>query len=307
MRNVRRQGADGDSPHAYGVSSSVVLRSLAPWVLLVAGCGASHPAPEATPVVSSLTLPAIDWASHGLDADGCFLVRDVATGHERVSSTVRCATPRRPYSTFKIANALIGLHLGLLEGPDATMVYDKKAYPPKSWWSDDWKHDQPLRTAMEVSAVPLFRRLAKQIGADAMKTNLDAFEYGNRNIAGGQDSFWLDGELRISARQQVDFLTKLVSQKLPVAENVFSALREVLRKDDRGTAQVYGKTGGGPLEDGEVGVAGEGPMLGWMVGWVEHDDGTFVYAMWIEASGYAQLRERRAAAVDGVIADVTNP
>jgi beta-lactamase class D len=47
-----------------------------------------------------------------------------------------------------------------------------------------------------------------------MQTWLERFDYGNRNIAGGQDMFWLDGDLRISALKQVLFLEKLASGKL---------------------------------------------------------------------------------------------
>src|SRR5687767_12504069 len=89
-------------------------------ILVLVGCGTSSspsapppptPAPTPTPAPSP---PAIDAAPVAIDwPDGCFTYRDRAgTTHE--SDAKRCSERRRPFSTFKVPNALIGVELGLL-------------------------------------------------------------------------------------------------------------------------------------------------------------------------------------------------
>ena len=47
------------------------------------------------------------------------------------------------------------------------------------------------------------------------KEYLTRIQYGNADLSGGVDRFWLDGALRISAMEQVDFLRKLYRNELP--------------------------------------------------------------------------------------------
>lgn len=44
--------------------------------------------------------------------------------------------------------------------------------------------------------------LARRIGPVRMQHYVDAAEYGNRDLSGGLDQFWLTGNLRISPREQ---------------------------------------------------------------------------------------------------------
>jgi beta-lactamase class D len=271
-----------------------MLRSIC-LVTLLAACGGARPEPAAP----ESTLPAIDWAKHGLADAGCFVIRDLASGDERISDEARCAEPRRPNSTFKIPNSLIALDLGILDGPDAIMTWDSAAYPAEDWWSEAWRQDLPLRRAIEVSAVPHYRRLATLIGEERMRAALDAMDYGNRDLSGGLDQFWLRGGLRISARQQIDFLVRLLRDQLPASKPAHAAVREILLRETRGAAKIFGKTGSGKLEDGP-----ETMYHGWLVGWIEDAGRILVYAMWVEAEGYEGVRDHRAAVVDAVFAEL---
>ena len=55
----------------------------------------------------------------------------------------------------------------------------------------------------------MFQEVARRTGRERMREWLDRLEYGNRDITGGIDLFWLQGALRVSASEQVDFLRKL--------------------------------------------------------------------------------------------------
>lgn len=256
--------------------------------------------------VSAASQPAltpIDFAAHGLSDTGCFAVRDLASGLEQMSSPVRCAEARRPYSTFKMANALIGLDLGLLEGPDTIMRGDPVRYPMLPGFPEAWGHDQSLREAMAVSAVPLFRKLASDVGNGRMAQYLAKLDYGNRDMSGGDDRFWLDGGLRISALAQVAFVSKLVRDELGVSERAQAALRDVLGRDRIAGVPHAGKTGTGGLEEERQTAAGDG-ALAWMVGWIELPRGPVAYAMWVEGASVDAVKAVRTQTLDAVLGEI---
>lgn len=267
-------------------------------------------APEAkteaalAPPIAPAPLPAIDFARHGLTEAGCFLLHDVATGAEQVSDRQRCAAGRRPNSTFKIVNALIGADLGLLTGPDAIMVWDAARYPKQPGWFEGWDRDQPLREAMRISAVPLFRKLASDIGAERMAAYLSKLRYGNQDMSAGIDSFWLEGNMRITPAQQLALVTGLVRDELPVSKSAQAIVREVLKKDPIHGAAHNGKTGSGWLETPDP--ARPNGWVGWMVGWIELPRGPVTYAMWVEAADFDTLKTKRLEVVEGVLGNVVD-
>lgn len=280
-------------------------------ILLAAACGDKKPTPAPPPVASAPGASPTDAPAKpapidiggliDIDAPACFVVR-APDGTVRSSDEPRCATRLRPASTFKIPNALIGAEVGLLDGPDAILTYDAKAYPKEDYWPEDWDRDQPLREAMRISAVPLFRRLAVQIGPERMQQHLDAFAYGNRDTSGGQDRFWLSGGgLAISAPEQVEFLHKLVAGTLPVSAKAMATTRDALPTERAGDATLRWKTGTA-REEPSAG-ADRPPWTAWLVGWVARPDGDHVFACWLEDPGdFDQVRSRRMAFCKGVLA-----
>ena len=95
-----------------------------------------------------------------------------------------------------------------------------------------------------------------------MQKYLDLLDYGNRDIGGGIDQFWLTGDLRIDPMQQVDFVDRLRRGVLPVSKRSQELVRDILPVTKVGDAIIRAKSG---LLGAEVGK----PSLGWMVGWAE--------------------------------------
>ncbi len=249
-------------------------------------------APDAAPAAAA---PApIDLA--GLyDGAACLVVRS-PDGTIQTSDPVRCGERLRPASTFKIVNALIGADLGLLDGPDAVMAYDQKRYPRQDGWGAGWDRPQPLREAMKISAVPAFRLLAIKIGAERMQAALDALGYGNRSIAGGLDLFWLSGDLAVSAGEQVELITGLVTSRLPVTPRAQEIVREAMpREAAPDGAVLHFKTGTAPLDDG--------PWVGWLVGWIDRGGQATPYACWIKhpPDDFAVIRATRLRVCRGAL------
>lgn len=57
--------------------------------------------------------------------------------------------------------------------------------------------------------------MARDIGEQQMQEWIDKCSYGNRDISGGIDRFWLSSTLTISPMEQVDF-EKLYKEELPL-------------------------------------------------------------------------------------------
>ena len=105
----------------------------------------------------------------------------------------RSGEPRLPASTFKIPNSLIALETGVVGDPDQDVFkWDGVVRAIEAW-----NRDHTLRSAIGASAVPVYQEIARRIGAERMQKYLDLFEYGNRDIGGGIDQFWLTGDLRM--------------------------------------------------------------------------------------------------------------
>jgi beta-lactamase class D len=173
-----------------------------------------------------------------------------------------------PASTFKIPNSLIALETGVVGDPDK----DVFKWDGVKRGIEAWNQDHTLRSAIAASAVPVYQEIARRIGAERMQKYLDLFEYGNRNIGGGIDQFWLTGELRIDPIEQIDFVDRLRRGALPVSKRSQELVRDILPVAKVGEATIRAKSG---LLGAELGK----PSLGWLVGWAEKGSAHTVFAL----------------------------
>jgi len=133
-----------------------------------------------------------------------------------------------------------------------------------------WNQDHSLRSGIEVSAVWMYQALARKVGEDQMADWVAAADYGNGDIAGGIDEFWLRGDLRISPLEQLDFLERTVTGELPFDAEIVADVREITVREHGDGWSWSHKTG--------TALAAE-PTLGWLVGITEYEDRTWVFAM----------------------------
>jgi beta-lactamase class D len=176
-----------------------------------------------------------------------------------------------PASTFKIPNSLIALETGVVGDPDK----DVFKWDGVKRSIEAWNQDHTLRSAIAASAVPVYQEIARRIGAERMQKYVDLLEYGNRNIGGGIDQFWLTGDLRIDPIQQIDFVDRLRRGVLPVGKRSQDLVRDILPVTKAGDATIRAKTG---LLGAELGK----PSLGWVVGWAEKGSAQTVFALNID-------------------------
>ena len=244
------------------IAYSASLGSILGLVLALAGTGNSR-ANETSPYWRS--SPAELAAGQKV----CMAVFSQASQSWSIYNLPQCQLPLSPCSTFKIPNALLGLQFDVLSGPEHEMSWDGTEYDRKVL-----NQDHNLASAMQNSVVWYFQELARQIGEERMQQSLDAFDYGNRDISGGIDTFWLGDSLEINALQQVEFLGKLVNRELPAdAGNQATVLQLLLQDyalpdDFKGT--LFGKTGSCPMP---------GDDHGWFVGMHERKDDRLIFAV----------------------------
>ncbi|MBR1166713.1 class D beta-lactamase [Bradyrhizobium liaoningense] len=184
------------------------------------------------------------------------------------SDKERSGEGKLPASTFKIPNSLIALESGVVTDPDKDVFpWDGVKRPIEAW-----NKDHTLRSAILVSAVPVYQEIARRIGEVRMQQYVDAFDYGNRDIGGGIDQFWLTGALRIDPIEQVDFVDRLRRRALPISKRSQDLVCDILPATKVGNSVIRAKSGLLGAERGE-------PSLGWMVGWAEKGEAHTVFAL----------------------------
>lgn len=192
----------------------------------------------------------------GADVSGVILVQE-AGGTCHTSAPGRMDTPYPPASTFKIPNTIIGLEAGVLSGADHRYTWDGVERSIRTW-----NQDHTLRSAYRHSAVWYYQVVARRVGMEAMSSWVRTLDYGNQKVGPAIDTFWLDGDLRISARQQLQFLQRLAARDYPLKEQTYDTLDTVMRYPTSLPGIVSAKTGWAVEPD---------PDIGWFVGWWDYD------------------------------------
>lgn len=191
-----------------------------------------------------------------------------------------------PYSTFKIANSLIALELGVVRDLEQKLTFDKSKYPVQSWWPESWyKLPLDLHHAFAYSAVPIYRQIAATVGPKTMQSYLNRFHYGNQDISSGIDKFWLNGSLKVSAREQVAFIRKIMTNQLPISPKTLKALKKMMLTAHNDDFKLYAKTGSGKNDKGNA--------IGWLVGFVENAKGLHYFALNLEGRDFSSVRLAR--------------
>lgn len=229
-----------------------------------------------------------DWAKRLADQQltGVVAVCTYPAGTCQTSDSTRLLTRYTPASTYKIPHLLIALDTGIAPAKNHVFKWDGKPQALKPW-----ERDHTYRGLMQDSVVPVFQGFARQIGEQRMQEYLLRLNYGNADISGGIDRFWLDGGLRISAAEQIRFLNALSDNNLPISHPHQWRVRDAMLVEANEHFVLRGKTGY------SLGMPGTGdtskPGMGWWVGWIESGVQTHVFAANYDITSEAQLPLRK--------------
>ena len=239
--------------------------------------------------VQSTPIPTQDLSPFFKNTVGAFVLYDSKRDHYIRYNEARCRQRFSPKSTFKIPNSLIGLETGVIRDAEFVIPWNRQKYPPQDNWNQEpfahWAQDHTLRSAIKYSVVWYYRELALRVGQQKMKRYVARFNYGNKAVSGRIDNFWLDGSLRISANEQIDFLKAFYNGQLPVSRRTTQIVRDILELEKTPTYKLSAKTGGGSIS--------EGVYIGWFVGYVETKENVYFFAMNIEGANFEEIRNKR--------------
>lgn len=208
--------------------------------------------------------PAIQAAFEKRSLTGVFLLYDEAKDIWLTNNDSLAQTGFIPASTFKIPNSIIGLETGVIADENFVLPWDSVAR-----FYDAWNKDQDLAHAIKHSTVWYYQELARRVGEEKMNAWIQKLQYGNMDISGGVDQFWLRGAIRISPFQQIKFLRAFASNNLLVSERSSAIVKKITIQKEGKSGIVRAKTGWGFMEEVNI---------GWFVGYVEKTAGNFYFA-----------------------------
>lgn len=163
-----------------------------------------------------------------------------------------------PFSSFKIPHSLIALEAGAAKSVDEKIVWNSQKRPAKDFWPATWKRDQTLVSAFKHSVAWYYQELVPRIAPEQYKKWLAKFIYGNQIFASGSDAFWLDGQLNVSPKEQVNFVFCLLKNRCGVSTATFTWFEAIALQETKGNLSLYAKTGAGPVDSNNFDGSFEG-------------------------------------------------
>jgi beta-lactamase class D len=167
-----------------------------------------------------------------------------------------------PGTSFKILNTLIGVQTGKITNENTVIKTGSAS-----------NQSTTLKQAFNTSFVPYFQSVARQIGKDTMKFWIDSISYGNKNVSGPVDSFWLNNNLRISPDEQLGLMSKIYFEQLPFQKYGQQILESLMLKENNTLYKLSYATG--------TGIDDKDNSFGWTLGWIEENRHVYFFVTFL--------------------------
>ena len=177
-----------------------------------------------------------------------------------IYNTKRALTQYIPASTFKIPNTLIALEEKIIQDEYETIKWDGKIRDYEAW-----NKDQNLQTAIAVSCVWCYEKFAQSIGKEKYLEYLKKIDYGNKKVGKSVSKFWLVGDIKISAIEEIEFLQRLYKNQLPFTQKNLDIIKKILIVEKTENYTIYAKSG----------WSGK---IGWYVGYLQKANQVWFFA-----------------------------
>ncbi len=199
---------------------------------------------------------------------GGIVIYDLARNKYTVFDKARMNTGFIPASTSKVIHALIFLDSGALKDENETLKWDgiKRSI-------EAWNQDHNLRSAFKVSTVWFYHEVSKRLTRQTMQRYYDLSNYGNRSTNGFGEAYWVKGDLRVTPREQVEFLVRLYENRVPFAPQVIEKVKDIMIEEKTDKYTLRAKTG---WSDAYT------PQVGWLIGYVEKGTEAYFFATEID-------------------------
>jgi bla regulator protein BlaR1 len=169
-----------------------------------------------------------DYESYFEGTDGCFVLYQNKLNKYWMYNGFLSNDPVSPDETFDIFRTLMGLQLELIKTMDEEMP---------------------------------------SIGQEDLAAFMEELNYGNKDVTGPSESYWLQSSLKITPVQQVELLRRLYIQVLPFSETYQTQTKEQLFIENFGASKLYGKVSSSPTGNA------------WFMGFVEKENTAYFFAV----------------------------
>ncbi len=184
-----------------------------------------------------------------------------------------------PASTFKVVNTLIALQEHVIKDEKEVIKWDGTDKGVASW-----NKDQCLETALPDSCIWFYQALARHISNDIYVKYLELMHYGNMKTGSNIESFWIDGDLKISAIEQIKILKNIYTKKYPFDKKNYEILKNLMVVEKNDNYTLYAKTGWG---------ANTKPAIGSYIGFVETKNKVWFFSCNLNINKHSQGKYRK--------------
>lgn len=200
--------------------------------------------------------------------DGSFCLYDNGHNDFKIYDKDQYLKQISPVNTFDIVTSMIGLETGKVVDQKMIIHWDGVVRKP------EWDKDLTMEAAFKTNATPYFQELARRLGKDTLKIFLDTLAYGNKNIQGAVDSFWLNDSLQVSPDETLGLVKKLYFKQLPFQKHTQELMTEIMSMESNSSYNLSYKTGNGFNKSGLP--------LGWVVGWIEENRHPYFFVLTVQ-------------------------
>ncbi|MGL4344918.1 MAG: BlaR1 family beta-lactam sensor/signal transducer, partial [Cellulosilyticaceae bacterium] len=179
-----------------------------------------------------------DLSAYFGETEGGFVLYDVKAEQYRIHNKQKSLERVSPNSTYKIYSALIALETGVIQERDSTLVWNGKRHPYA-----DWNQDQNIYSAMENSVSWYFQQLDSRVGRQVIQDYLEQIAYGNTNLTGGIEGYWMESSLMLSPVEQVQLLREFYTEQMVFEPRHIALVKETLKLGEKNGVTLSGKTG----------------------------------------------------------------
>lgn len=200
---------------------------------------------------------------------GSFVLYDASKKQYQIYNREMSEQRISPNSTYKIYSGLFALETNVISTNNNEQIWDRKINPYK-----EWNKNHNLSTALGSSVNWYFQNIDQEVGKKQLQYYFEKVKYGNEDLSGNMERYWMESSLKISPIEQVQLLYALEENKFGFKEQNIRAVKKAILIDEQKNGQFYGKTGTGTINGKNVN--------GWFVGFVKKGDKSYYFAINIQ-------------------------
>lgn len=214
------------------------------------------------------------------DVEGCFVLYDLKKDKYHIYNSSRANKRFYPASTFKILNTISALESGLAKDENFFLKWDGVSGVIPSH-----KQDHTLKLAFKNSTLWFYQEIARRVGLEQMQEIVNKANFGNKDIGEKVDQFWLEGPLKISALEYIEFLKGIHLESFAFKKDTFIKAKKIYIAEKTDNYILRAKTGTTVIE---------GEQLSWYLGYVERTKNTYFFAMNLSSARPKNFLEGKA-------------